>query len=112
MGDDWKPGDLALCIADGRRTSKGRVYTVHAVAHDSDKCGCGHYLPYGYAPALWFVGVGTVDPDTGCEPWARAIRFRKVTPDEADEFDRETIALLNSTPAPPAPSKPEEVGNV
>lgn len=77
---DWQPGDLALCIADGRRTNKGRVYTVHAVAYDSDRCGCGHYLPYGYAPALWLAGVGQVDSETGCEPWARAIRFVKITP--------------------------------
>jgi hypothetical protein len=96
---EWQPGDLALCIADGKRTSRGRVYTVHAVIHDCDKCGCGHYLPYGYAPALWLVGVGKVDADTGCEPWARAVRFRKVTPDAADEFDRETIALLTGKPA-------------
>jgi hypothetical protein len=44
--------------------------------------------------ALWFV------ENTAGLPPSSAHCFRKVTPPEADEFDRETIALLNGRPVP------------
>ena len=106
MGDNWKPGDLALCLRDGEIYDcpcgaihggtncppRGSVRVVKSLDHDGD--GCELLVVSGAAGA------------------ALSARFRKVTPDEADEFDRETIALMNGTPAPPAPSKPVEVGNV
>lgn len=85
-GDNWQAGDLALCV-DARSThyihgngglKRGRAYTVRGIA-----CRYGLFLeeiadgnPLGY----------------------RKSRFIKVTPPEADEFDRETIALLTGKP--------------
>lgn len=108
MGDDWRPGDLALCVS-----------------HDEIECDCGctAYVaesapPKGSIRVVVSVGIDLADCgqafeylvlNGGSEPLS--LRCRKVTPDAADEFDRETIALLNGSPlpAPPAP-KTEEVG--
>lgn len=97
MGDDWQPGDLALCVRDGKRTKAGAVYVVYRVADDCTRCGCGHFLPYGYTPALWLEGVGSIDSN-GCEPWAMAVRFRKIKPHQPDAEDAETIRLLTGKP--------------
>ena len=90
MSNDWQPGDLALSVEKGwskiDRTERGRIYVVEAVWHhevDNDL-------------AFSFVGVDCGDPQGddvdfyGFNP----ARFIKVTPLEADEFDREVIDLL------------------
>lgn len=90
---EWQVGDLALCVKVGPwvRIASGLVV-------ESDPVRGGMVLtvrgvginPFDGATALWFVGVGGDWPgDAYC-----ASRFIKVTPPEADEFDRETIALL------------------
>lgn len=96
MADDWQVGDLALCVCGGRlpindaaidypRT--GAVYTVNHVA----------FAPFksGENLALWFDDA----PENlhGVRVWG-AGRFIKVTPPAADEFDLETIELLNRAP--------------
>jgi hypothetical protein len=96
MADDWKVGDLALCVDDSpaRRVAghrgnsdpvslvRGRLYTVLFVGPDV----------YGKG----FVGLAVT-----CTAWGWfADRFVKVTPPEADEFDRETIALLSGEQVP------------
>lgn len=95
MADDWQVGDLALCVRGGPPIwlpgvglwenyaeydlQKGRIYTVDRVYTE---CGL---------PGLHFEGLD----------WAwLANRFVKVTPPEADDFDRETIALYQSEPTP------------
>lgn len=102
--DDWRIGDLALCVESGRgnklfakvgdhfylengdrtlRVLKGRIYSVANI---------GRLLGPQRALALGF-----------CEsagPWD-AMRFVKVTPPEADEFDREVIELMAGEPAEP-----------
>ena len=94
---DWEVGDLALCVKGGRVTKSGCVYTVSAVAPFGAPCGCGNPLEFS---SVHLLVDGHTEPDArGCEPWASSIRFRKVTPDESDEFDRETIALMNRAPA-------------
>lgn len=93
MSDDWKPGDLALCvnanwledshgISFGDHLRPGAIYTVARVG-----------LNEAERLALWLIEVP-------CEPeWGkRAIRFRKIKPHTPDEEDRETIRLLNSAP--------------
>ena len=94
MSDDWKPGDLALCVRGARRTRAGGVYTVYRVAGVGAMCGCGHPLEQHFGVCLWFEGVGTPDA-SGCEPWASASRFRKIRPHTPDAEDAEVIALLN-----------------
>lgn len=87
---DWKPGDIALSLITfkevrkraGHETPvKGRFYSVTGVTQGKSLKGllfkevpCKN--PFGYA----------------------AYRFIKVTPKEADEFDKETIELYNKTP--------------
>ena len=43
--------------------------------------------------------LALADDPNGSEWGYIASRFRKVTPEAADEFDRETIALLTGKPA-------------
>lgn len=113
MGDDWKPGDLALCIDDSegnihdkngqlvRLLERGKVYRVEALDADPAFAEIGLHLEGVPRPwsEKWQTEIGWLET-----------RFRKIRPHTPDEFDRETIALLNSTPAPPAPPKTEEVG--
>lgn len=96
--DDWKVGDLALCIYNGEITSNrgtkskapdlvvGRVYTVSEVLPDG--------LVVAELPRRWVHPVSRL-------PWGgfATYRFRKVTPPEADEFDREVIDLMTKQPA-------------
>lgn len=97
----WQAGDLALCIDDSapRRFAnnkaenwgpkgeydfvplrRGAIYTVAVV---------GPRVAWGQGLSI------TEAPNT---PWL-VDRFRKVTPPAADEFDREVIGLMASTPA-------------
>lgn len=99
-GDDWRVGDLALCIDDapGRRNAgkvdgrwhcesingqlrKGAIYTVWKVK----------FFPG--PPAVLAMKMHEVDG-----PWL-ANRFRKIHPHAPDAEDRETIALLTGQPA-------------
>lgn len=88
---DWQVGDLALCVSRinprpvvGRRQRGddprvGQVLTVARIGRDDTWglwLGFEEYRPHRY----------------------RSFRFRKVTPPAADEFDRETIELMNRAP--------------
>lgn len=98
--DDWQAGDLALCVKGGVLTPEyhhpgdaypeaGRVYQVNDVDFDPD------------TDVLWLEVLGAPDNvENGINfgPLWSAERFIKVTPPEADEFDRETIDLMNGTP--------------
>lgn len=96
---DWQVGDLALCVVemdddyfrgslDGRPI-RGLTYTVSAVAPGVDIYG-------NPGTALKFQEIGRAAPR-----WRgyNSQAFRKVTPPAADEFDRETIELMNRAPA-------------
>ena len=93
---DWQPGDLALCVKAGRLGSGmghnlevGKVYTVRCVS----------IIQYNGLLGLLLEGVPVRrhDPAYG---YKRACRFIKVTPPEADEFDREVIELYTRKPEP------------
>lgn len=95
MSGDWQVGDLALCIDDDIRNlsekvlKQGRVYTVEGLDVDPAFAEIGLFL--SGVPRVW------------SDHWRREVgylelRFRKITPDEADEFDRETIALSQTQP--------------
>ena len=99
MGDDWQPGDLALCIklgpwrrmssdgtvAKGEGPPAGRVLEVRSVLPGA--C-CSIALKF----SDW--------PDANVRGWAGydAKRFRKIRPHQPDEEDAETIRLLNGAP--------------
>lgn len=91
-GDDWKPGDLALCVTSRpcqccgcpAETVSGRVYTVESL-----------YLFREYGVILVLEGVGAAE---GHLRGSAAYRFRKIRPHTPDEEDRATIRLLNGAP--------------
>jgi len=92
MADDWQPGDLALCVDDGPREfddnpaiKRGCVYRVYQVGTD----------PFG----LFGLCLDEVESN-GYAGGYLADRFRKITPPEADEFDREVIKLMKPAKVP------------
>ncbi len=94
---DWKDGDLALCIKGGKVNPNepdadtyprtGAVYTVRRYGEALFFSGLGE--------ALWFYDapINTIEERV----WD-AKRFVKVTPGEEDEFDREVVEAMNSSP--------------
>lgn len=88
MSDDWKVGDLAVCIKSGLKTVEGRTYTVCQVIQPGDivdrarnnhgRCG------------LRFVGV---EHPYRCASDER--NFRKIRPDEHEDCEPEFVTLLN-----------------
>jgi hypothetical protein len=93
---DWQVGDLALCIGNdcrpGLRTGWypkiGSVYVVAEVV------AARHTLRDE-------IGLNFLE-DLDRWAWKFSVfyerYFRKVTPQDEDEFDRETIRLLNGAP--------------
>lgn len=91
MSEEWKPGDLALCIKGGKLTTHiyptpleypvtGRIYTVDAIE-------CVEFI------TGWHLALNLKDGPmnySGDRRW-RAHRFVKVTPQKEDMFDREII---------------------
>lgn len=91
MSAGWEVGDLALCVnaVGAKRISTGAVYTVTDVEVARP--------PWPDAGAL---GLHLAEARSNAPSGAYyANRFVKVTPPAADEFDRETIELMNRTPA-------------
>lgn len=91
MGEDWKPGDLALRVAKPGRVKQltpGRIFTVEAVIHGvryrSGRAGTG----------LVLRGVTQRNPSGSS--WSG--NYRKLDPHTEDEQDRETIRLLTQVP--------------
>lgn len=100
MSENWQAGDLAMCTyqgawyaispwgirreAEGPRT--GQILTVRSVSRS-------------YSGNLCLLFSDFPDPILpGIVHGYRAIYFRKVTPPEADEFDREIIAAMTDQP--------------
>lgn len=105
---DWKPGDIALCVKGGKICNaprrapdypvSGNFYTVERVGSD--------FFYEGVEQALWLKdGPENVD---GQRAWV-SYRFVKVTPPEADEFDKEVIDLYNKKEIPNNAPKPKRV---
>lgn len=98
---DWQAGDLALCVKGGRLRGNitkgpfpraGHCYEVASIAGQRWSYGPDGYVP---KPALQ---LPEAPPNAMGDHFWAAHRFIKVTPPEADEFDRETIALETRTP--------------
>jgi len=95
MSNDWQAGDLAMCVRGGMLPDNiamptdfpvsGRIYHVTGASIHLDSSGqMSKFLQFSDAPAN----------RDGTREWG-ASRFIKVTPPEADEFDREVIDLMN-----------------
>ena len=90
--NDWKIGDLALCIKSGRVTRTGSIYTVSDMLLKQpgerlrNPDGSRRYLT---SPVLLlrFEGVKPVRKNS----WSNSDRFVKVTPEDEDGFDKEII---------------------
>lgn len=87
---DWQTGDLALCVREpfgevivAWNPVPGAIYTV------ADYDSVWSTLDFEEDPEKF-------DPEAGWEPSC----FVKVTPPAADEFDRETIDMMNRVGAP------------
>lgn len=83
MAEDWNKGDLALCVDDTPNRVWGksdlRLGRVYVVTHTT-----------------WVDGLQGLFLDTARSQAThgfRSSRFIKVTPQEEDEFDRETIEM-------------------
>jgi hypothetical protein len=92
---DWQVGDLALCISQGHpkfddkavSLTIGRCYTVRKVGRPID------WLDYERALGLAEV-IPAYGPNYG---WPESM-FIKITPPEADAFDREVIEQMSGEP--------------
>lgn len=100
---DWQVGDLALCVrlAPERgpflfgEPEPGRAYEVLGVS-------LVHFADDSIDIGLTLDGAPDCTDefhDPAGPTWWHG-RFVKVTPQEADEFDRETIALMNRVGEP------------
>ena len=97
MADDWQVGDLALCVKggafDGARASAhpkaGQVVTVH---------GMGVLITPAFPKGVLAMRSMDLPPNVNGGHLWRADRFIKVTPDEADAEDAETIRLMTGAP--------------
>ena len=104
---DWQPGDIALCVIGGKIDNSpyklgeypaaGKFYTVEYVGPLDFLTGIDQALWFKDAPKNW----------SGQRVWGQ-LRFVKVTPPEADEFDKEVIELYNKKEKP-ADAKPTRV---
>lgn len=93
---DWQVGDLALCIGEDHCPGIGTKWCP--------KVG-GVYVVAEVVPAFQMVNdrVGlNFAEDTDKWAWKfsahHALYFRKVTPEKAEEFDREVIEQMNGAP--------------
>ena len=98
---DWKPGDIALCVMGGSigglnklpfYPEKGKFYTVEKPTV---------LQMYGRnnvaSDKLALILVDGPVNSNNLKVWSAA-RFIKVSPEEVDEFDQETIELYNKQP--------------
>jgi hypothetical protein len=87
VSDDWKVGDLALCV-DARMAEaalvQGCVYRVAATGPSPCSCHAGRQQ-------LWLEGVIPSSCGSGRNP----NRFRKIRPDEHEACEEEFKILLN-----------------
>lgn len=93
MSGGWQVGDLALCVRwrapEVPVIRMGGIYTVRKVWDNI-------HSPGHRGVALDFDHIERPSVDRAFD--ARC--FRKIKPHKADEFDRETIALMNVKPVP------------
>lgn len=96
MSDDWQPGDLALCIKMGSwELEEGGVSTCGPqLGKTYVVCGIERDAFFDASKEEVFLVLERFP----YECWM-ADRFCKITPGEADEFDREAIRLLTGKPA-------------
>ena len=105
---DWQAGDIALCVIGGKMPySKGisvKEFPKGGALYKVVKAG-EISMDFSLKKALWFEDA---PPNLGEERVWAAFRFVKVTPPEADEFDKEVIELYNKKEKP-ADAEPQRI---
>lgn len=103
MADDWQVGDLALCVR--RAPERGRFLFGEpnpGEAYEVLNVSLEEFADDTIDIALTLRGAppctNEFNEPTGPTWWHG--RFIKITPTEADEFDREVIELLRREPVP------------
>lgn len=93
---DWQVGDLALCIKAGPRSISFRGAGQRLVV-----AGGVYAVEHAYVDPVvgWCLVLEGAHSSHITKAW-QAASFRKVTPPAADDFDRETIALMNRVGEP------------
>ena len=105
---DWQAGDIALCVIGGKMP-----YSEGSSVKEFPKAGAFYKvvkageksMDFSLRKALWFEDS---PPNLHGERVWGAFRFVKVTPPEADEFDKETIELYNKK-GKPVDAKPKRI---
>ena len=89
---NWQAGDLALCVR-----APGHAYGWHK---SPVKVGCAYTVERVVSDEDGILGLGLVGIIfPGCTLKASlASNYRKITPPEPDEFDREVIEQMNGAP--------------
>lgn len=105
---DWQAGDIALCVIGGKMPYSDsisvREYPKAGAFYKVVKAG-EKSMDFSLKKALWFEDA---PPNLNGERVWAAFRFVKVTPPEADEFDKETIELYNRKEKP-VDAKPKRI---
>ena len=98
---DWQKGDLALCIKVGEWRRLGEFGDLGGI-DNGPRAGMtltvSEVLSFGNGQALKFVDFPD-QPEAGWKGY-NTTRFRKITPDKADEYDREVIDLMAGKKVP------------
>lgn len=90
MADDWKPGDLALCVDD---SPSDHDYNLRPLRRNA------YYIVEGLYAGGWGLHLfGIPEPEGAPTGWL-SDRFRKISPHTPDAEDAETITLLTGKPA-------------
>lgn len=101
MADDWKVGDLALCVKVGDWLRAGTNVKSTGLPDYPKAGGVYRVRSVGYGQhwlALWLEELPGEQPGDAFA----AIRFVKITPPAADEFDREVIEQMRPVSEPAA----------
>ena len=105
---DWQAGDIALCVIGGKmpysKVTTVKEYPKAGAFYKVVKAGEAS-MDFSLKKALWFEDA---PPNLHEERVWAALRFVKVTPPEADEFDKEVIELYNKKEKP-ADAKPKRI---
>jgi len=93
MSDDWKVGDLALCIESGKVTREGVVYTVSDVQLPGE-------LRHGFNNGEDFPLLDFFEIPAPPNEASDGRRFRKIRPDEHEPCEEEFVTLIKRSKLP------------
>lgn len=96
MSDDWKPGDLALCVRGGFTAGTGGLRHYPEAGRPYTVSGVDPAHPFADGTTAGLILADGPINHRGARIWA-AYRFRKINP--LTEAQRETALREMNTPA-------------